>query len=264
MEILREPTLNKLLDFQDSLDDEEDTRSSKEYMNDFEKEYQAITLLAKSKRVILQETDGQRHQFLFISHLFNQNFSIHLSKNLNRGIPKTLKASTTKSKAKLALVGSSTSASSSSSSKNKGLIAKTYNSDEEEVSSNDNEVIKVKALMALTDEERVYVDKENNSEVSITSSNKPKLSEDEDSTLSNHDTGKVPSNESLRNTTGHSVVVSDSSMTDYDSVDEYLVCSIPLPPLEKLTGDEPVSRPKTIKLILNLKSTFKAETLKAS
>ncbi|GKF68545.1 hypothetical protein Tco_0198224, partial [Tanacetum coccineum] len=37
-------------DFQDSLDDEEDTRSSQEYLNDLEKEYQARALLAKSKR----------------------------------------------------------------------------------------------------------------------------------------------------------------------------------------------------------------------
>nr|GEX55745.1 hypothetical protein [Tanacetum cinerariifolium] len=37
-------------DFQDSPDDEEDIRSSHEYQNDLEKEYQAITLLAKSNR----------------------------------------------------------------------------------------------------------------------------------------------------------------------------------------------------------------------
>ncbi|GJZ57333.1 hypothetical protein Tco_0612827, partial [Tanacetum coccineum] len=66
-----------------------------------------------------------------------------------------------------------------------------------------------------------------NSEVSITSSNKPKLSEVEDSTLSNHDT-----------------------------------CKHPLPPLEKLTGVKPVSGPKTIKSILKSKSTFKDVTLK--
>ncbi|GJZ50960.1 hypothetical protein Tco_0605475 [Tanacetum coccineum] len=66
-----------------------------------------------------------------------------------------------------------------------------------------------------------------NSEVSITGSNKPKLSEAKDSTLSNHDTGKHP-----------------------------------LPPLEKLTGAEAVSGPKTIKSILKSKSTFKAKTLK--
>ncbi|GKA65153.1 hypothetical protein Tco_0764860, partial [Tanacetum coccineum] len=101
-----------------------------------------------------------------------------------------------------------------------------------------------------------------NSEISNTGSNKPKLSEAEDSTLSNHDTGKVPSNESKRNTTDHSIVVSNSSATDYDSADESSVCSIPLPPLEKLTSAEPVSGPKTIKSILKSKSTFKAETLK--
>ncbi|GJU08521.1 hypothetical protein Tco_1124951 [Tanacetum coccineum] len=101
-----------------------------------------------------------------------------------------------------------------------------------------------------------------NSEVSITSCNKPKLSEAEDSTLSNHDTGKVPSNESQRNKTDHPVVVSDYLVTDYDSADESLVCNTPFPPLEKLTGAEPVSGPKTIKSILKSKSTFKAETLK--
>ncbi|GKD06806.1 hypothetical protein Tco_1181780, partial [Tanacetum coccineum] len=278
-----------------------------------------------------------------------------------------------------ALLGSSALAPSSSSGKNKGLIAETYDWDDEEVSSDDNEVTEVKALMALTDEERVSVGKESanngewvkifiqkvhtllemednndrktfldylcidlnyveeqrnnllskhrnlvhklntcneqllvlkqakldlltmqhvnteilkenqnlrnelkeltsiieawlnssnkvnqsdNSEMSITCSNKPKLSGAEDFTLLNHDTGKVPSNESQRNTSDHSVVVSDSSVIDYDSADESSVCSTPLPPLEKLTGAEPVSGPKTIKLILKSKSTFKAETLK--
>ncbi|GJZ24435.1 hypothetical protein Tco_0561894 [Tanacetum coccineum] len=47
-----------------------------------------------------------------------------------------------------------------SSAKNKGLLAKTYDWDEDEVSSDDNEVTKVKALMPLTDEERVSVSKE--------------------------------------------------------------------------------------------------------
>ncbi|GJR88080.1 hypothetical protein Tco_0212091 [Tanacetum coccineum] len=37
-------------DFQDSPDDEEDTRSSHEYLEDLEEEYQARALLAKSKR----------------------------------------------------------------------------------------------------------------------------------------------------------------------------------------------------------------------
>ncbi|GJW42091.1 hypothetical protein Tco_0070890, partial [Tanacetum coccineum] len=37
-------------DFQDSPNDEEDTRSIHEYLNDLEEEYQARALLAKSKR----------------------------------------------------------------------------------------------------------------------------------------------------------------------------------------------------------------------
>ncbi|GJZ10110.1 hypothetical protein Tco_0544869 [Tanacetum coccineum] len=106
------------MDFHDSPDDEEDTKSSQEYMNDLQEEYQARALLAKSKR------------------FFKMG-------------------------------------------------------------------------------------------VSITGSNKPKLSEVEDSTLSNHDTGKVPSNESQRNITDHSVVVFKSPVTNYDSADESSVCSTP-------------------------------------
>ncbi|GJV46967.1 retrovirus-related pol polyprotein from transposon TNT 1-94, partial [Tanacetum coccineum] len=78
-----------------------------------------------------------------------------------------------------------------------------------------------------------------NSDVSITGSNKPKLSEAEDSTLPNYDTA-----------------------TDYDSADESLVCSTPFPLLEKLAGTKPVFGPKTIKLNLKSNPTFKAETLK--
>ncbi|GKD07231.1 hypothetical protein Tco_1186916, partial [Tanacetum coccineum] len=287
-----------------------------------------------------------------------------------------------KVKAKLALLSSSASTPSSSSGKNKGLTAKTYDWDEEEeVSSDDNEVTKVKALMALADEKRVSVCKESakngewikismkkvhtllkikdnddrksfldylcidlnyveeqrnnllpkyrnlvqelntwkeqlfetwlnssnkfnqcineqistqkkkilginqltkdtssfgskdsvfikssadNSDMSITSSNIPKSSETKDSTLLNQDTDEVPSNESQRNTTNSSVVVSDSSATVYDSADESSVCStLPLS-LKNWDGVEPVFGPKTIKSILKSKSTFKAETLKGS
>ncbi|GJY82344.1 putative reverse transcriptase domain-containing protein [Tanacetum coccineum] len=76
-------------DIQDSPDDEKDTRSSQEYMNDLEEEYQVRALLTKSKR--------------------------------------------------------------------KGHFARDY---EEEVSSNDDEMVEIKDLMALTDEERIYVGKE--------------------------------------------------------------------------------------------------------
>ncbi|GJZ34072.1 hypothetical protein Tco_0579508 [Tanacetum coccineum] len=66
-----------------------------------------------------------------------------------------------------------------------------------------------------------------NSDVSITGSNKPKLSEAKDSTLLNHDTSKHP-----------------------------------LPLLEKLAGAKLVPGPKTIKSNLKSNPTFKAETLK--
>ncbi|GJT91709.1 hypothetical protein Tco_1080554 [Tanacetum coccineum] len=72
----------------------------------------------------------------------------------------------------------------------------------------------------------------------------------------------IPS-ESQRNTTDPSVTVTDSSAADYDSSDESLVCSTPLPPLKKLDGAEPITRPKSIKLILRSKSTIKAEAFKS-
>nr|GEY56069.1 hypothetical protein [Tanacetum cinerariifolium] len=65
-----------------------------------------------------------------------------------------------KIKTKLALLSSSASAPSSSLGKNKGLIAEMYDWDDEEVSSDENEVTKVKSLMALTDEEKLLVGKE--------------------------------------------------------------------------------------------------------
>nr|GEX29821.1 hypothetical protein [Tanacetum cinerariifolium] len=192
------------LDFQDNPDDEEDIRSNHVYLKDLEEEYQARSLLAKSKRFFKKGTQRQTKGF---------------------------ETKYNKVKAKLAFLSSSASAPISSSRKNKGLIAKMYDWDEEEVSSDENELTEVKALMALTNEERIFVSKESasndNSEVSITGSNKPKLSEAGDSTLSNHDTSN------------------------------HL-----LPSLEKLTGAKHVSGPKTIKSILKSKSTFKAETLK--
>ncbi|GJS99486.1 hypothetical protein Tco_0820656 [Tanacetum coccineum] len=106
-----------LIDFQDSLDDEEDTRSSHEYLNDLEEQYQARALLAKSKRPT-----------------------------------KDFKAKYNKVKAKLALLSSSASASKAATIKNKCLIAKAYEWDEEEVSLDDNQMVEIKVLMALAEE----------------------------------------------------------------------------------------------------------------
>ncbi|GJV06565.1 putative reverse transcriptase domain-containing protein [Tanacetum coccineum] len=340
-------------DFQDSPDDEEDTRSSHEYLNDLEEDFQAMALLAKSKGFFKKGTQrfsnakatdqtechkcGKKGHFArgcwsktsipSYQSLFQLKILHSFEHKPEPRHTKDFEAKYNKIKAKLALLSSNASAPSSSSSKNK-----------------------VKALMLLTDEERVFIRKEranngesvkisiqkhvnteilkenqnlrnemkeltsiteawlnssnkvnqciskqiptqkkkilgidqltedtssyrpkdlvfvkssaDNSKVSIIGSNKPKLSEADDSTMSNHDTGKVPSNESQRNTIDHSIVISDFLATDYDSVDESLVCSTLLPPLEKMTGAELVSGQKTIKSILKSKSTFKAKTLK--
>nr|GEX02596.1 retrovirus-related Pol polyprotein from transposon TNT 1-94 [Tanacetum cinerariifolium] len=119
-------------DFQDSLDNEEDTRSSHEYLKNLEEEYQAKALLAKSKRFFKKGTQRNTKYF---------------------------EAKYNKVKAKLALLSSSASALSSFSSKNKGLIAELYDWDEEDVSLDDEET-EVKALITLTNEERISVGKE--------------------------------------------------------------------------------------------------------
>ncbi|GJZ23789.1 retrovirus-related pol polyprotein from transposon TNT 1-94 [Tanacetum coccineum] len=170
-----------LEDFQDSPDDEEDTMSSYEYLNDLDEEYQARALLAKSKRFF------------------------------------------------------------------------------KKVSSDDNEMVEVKVLMALAKENDV-VSKEgarNGEWVKISmrkvhtllemeDNDDRKLSEAEGFILPNHDTSRILPSEPQRNTTDPSVAVIDSSATDYDSADESLICSTPLPPLKKLDGviiNEPSSAP---------------------
>ncbi|GJT62988.1 hypothetical protein Tco_1006521 [Tanacetum coccineum] len=101
------------VDFQDSLDDEEDTRSSHEYPNDLEEEYQARALLAKSKRFFKKGT---------------QSSSQHKPELRPT---KDFEAKYNKVKAKLTLLSLSASASKAVSVKNKGLIAKAYEWDEE-------------------------------------------------------------------------------------------------------------------------------------
>ncbi|GJY03112.1 hypothetical protein Tco_0361264 [Tanacetum coccineum] len=234
-------------DFLDSPDAEEDTRSSHEYLNDLEEEYQAKALLAKSKRLFKKGT--QR---------FNSAKAIDQTECHKCG-KKDFEAKYNKVKAKLSLLSSSALASNSLLCKTKGLVAKTYEWDEEEVSLDENKGIEVKALMVLSNEERVFVGKESvsndewvkisiqkciseqihtqkkkimridqltkdtsnsrpkdlvfvksladNSNASITSSNKTRLSKAKDSTLPNHDTGKVPLDESRRNMTNPLVAV---------------------------------------------------------
>ncbi|GKC66149.1 retrovirus-related pol polyprotein from transposon TNT 1-94 [Tanacetum coccineum] len=209
-------------DFQDSPDDEEDTRSSHEYLNDLEEEYQARALLAKSKRFFKKGT--QR----FSSAKATDQTECHKCGK-------------------------------------KGHFARDYwlkTSDKQEVSSDDNEMVEVKVLMALA-EENYVVNKEGAINGEWVKISKRKLPKAEGFILPNHDTGRILPFESQRNTIDPSVAVTDSSATDYDSADESLVCSTPLPPLKKLDGVEPIFVPKTIKLILRSKSIFKAEALKS-
>ncbi|GJR61757.1 hypothetical protein Tco_1503919 [Tanacetum coccineum] len=153
---------NKSLNFQDNPDDEEDTRSSQEYMNDLELECHERALLAKSKRFFKKGTQRL--------------------------------------------------------------------SDEEEVLSDANDMVEVKVLMALADDESDLVGKE-----------------------------------SARN--GEWVKISMRKSHDYYSAKESTsVCSTSLNPMEKLSGAEPQTEsqpgPKTIKSILKSCSTRKAKTSK--
>ncbi|GJZ38169.1 retrovirus-related pol polyprotein from transposon TNT 1-94, partial [Tanacetum coccineum] len=360
-------------DFQDSPDDEEDTRSSHEYLNDLEEEYQARALLAKSKRFFKKRTQWfssakstdqtECHKCGKKGHFARDYWSKTLVPSYQSPFQlkslsspqhkpelrptKDFESKYNKVKAKLALLSSSASASKASTAKNKGLIAEAYEWDEEVVSSDDNEMVEVKVLMALVednDDRKTYLDylcvdlnyveeqrnnlltkhrdlvhemnacKEqllvlkqakldfltieqipsqnkrvlgvnqltedpsssgqkdlvfvkcsaNDTKVSIPGIKRPWLSKAEGFILPNHDTGRILSAESQRNTTDPLVAVTDSSANEYDSADESSVCSTPLPPLKRLNGVEPTSGPKTIKSILKSKSTFKAETLKGA
>ncbi|GKC76674.1 retrovirus-related pol polyprotein from transposon TNT 1-94 [Tanacetum coccineum] len=73
---------------------------------------------------------------------------------------KDFEAKYNKVKAKLALLSPGASTYRSTLVKNKGLIAETCEWDEKDVSSDDNEVMEVKGLMALAKEERVSVSNE--------------------------------------------------------------------------------------------------------
>nr|GEV54755.1 ribonuclease H-like domain-containing protein [Tanacetum cinerariifolium] len=144
--------------------------------------------------------------------------------------------------------------------------------DEKEVSSNEEEVVEMKAFMALVKEERDPIRKdvarnERGFRVVVPSSSGQKdsvlvKSSTKDFTLPYQKTERKLPLESQTNTTNSSVVVFDSSTLDHNSADESSVYSIPFSTLEKLGNAEHVSEPKTIKSILKSCSTFKLETLK--
>ncbi|GJT60197.1 retrovirus-related pol polyprotein from transposon TNT 1-94 [Tanacetum coccineum] len=132
-----------LEDFQDSPDDEEDTRNSHEYLNDLEEEYQAKALLAKSKRFFKKGTQrfksvkatdqikchkcGKKGYFARDCWLkasvpsYQSPFQPKPLRSSQHIRPtKDFEAKYNKVKAKLALLSSSTSASKAATIKNKG------------------------------------------------------------------------------------------------------------------------------------------------
>ncbi|GKB17898.1 retrovirus-related pol polyprotein from transposon TNT 1-94, partial [Tanacetum coccineum] len=170
-----------------SPDGEKDTRSCQEYLNDLEKEYQERDLLAKSKRFFkkgsqrfssAKATDdtichkcGRKGHFAreCFSKTSVPSYSSTFQKpqttifspsqqKLELRLNNDFEAKYNKVKAKLAILSSSTS-SKSSMIKNKGL-AEAYEWDEEDVSSDDNEMTEVKVLMALADDESIAIGKE--------------------------------------------------------------------------------------------------------
>nr|GEV43475.1 retrovirus-related Pol polyprotein from transposon TNT 1-94 [Tanacetum cinerariifolium] len=233
--------------FQDSLVDEEDTRSSHEYLNDLEKEYQARALLAKSKRFFKKGTQ-----------MFSSTKAIDQLECHNYG-----------KKAQVLQLPKAVTV------KNKCLITEAYKWDEE-VSSDDNEMVeciseqipyqkkRILGVDQLTKDPSSYGKKDlvlvkssvDDTKVSIPGVERHLLSEAEGFILLNHDTSRINPAESQRDTTDPLVAVTDSSVTEYDLANKSLVCSTYLHPLKKLDYAETISRPKTIKSILSISKVW--------
>ncbi|GJT28467.1 hypothetical protein Tco_0908742 [Tanacetum coccineum] len=136
------------LDFQDSPDDEEDTRSSEEYMNDLEMKFHERDLLEKSKSAT------NVVELVTLPKIVSPKLPLLQSPFQNRNRPKFVTSSQehkpelrpqkdfeekyNKIKAKLALLSSCASSSKSAQVRNQGLVAEAYEWDEEDLSSDDN------------------------------------------------------------------------------------------------------------------------------
>nr|GEV56433.1 hypothetical protein [Tanacetum cinerariifolium] len=213
-------------DFQDTPDNEEDTRNSYEYLNDLEKEYKAKAFLAKSTRFFKKEEessdDNEIVEAKVLMALAKENNAVSKEGARNG---EWIKISIRK------------------------RILEVDQLTEDPSSLGQKDLVFIKSLA-------------DDSKVTIHGVERPWLSKKEGFILPNHDTGRILPVESQRNITNPSVAVIDSLATTYDSADESSICSTPLPPLKKLNGVEPISGPKTIKSILRSKSTFKTEALK--
>nr|GEZ95338.1 hypothetical protein [Tanacetum cinerariifolium] len=212
-------------DFQDSLDDEEDTRSSQKYLNELEELYQARDLLAKSKRSFKKGTQMFRN-----AKATDQTECHKCGKK------------------------------------------------------DDNEMVEVKVLMALAEDNDI-VNKEGakNGEwvwISMRKCISEQIPTQKKRILGVDQLIEDPSSSGKKDLVFIKSLADDTKVSipgverawlseaggfifpNHDTVDESSVYSTLFPPLKMLDGAEPVSRPKNIKSILNLKSTLKAEALK--
>ncbi|GKB08436.1 hypothetical protein Tco_0836720 [Tanacetum coccineum] len=142
----------------------EDERSSEEYLRDLNIEFHERSLLENSKCHFAKDCFSKTSEpsYKSVSKDFKPKFTPKLiqssqssSSQADPKIQKDYKAEYRKMKTKLALIEGSPSTSQTPKTfqpKNKGLVAETFDWDEEEVS-DDEEVTKVKALMALADDE---------------------------------------------------------------------------------------------------------------
>ncbi|GJS89517.1 retrovirus-related pol polyprotein from transposon TNT 1-94 [Tanacetum coccineum] len=136
---------NVIQDFQENSDDEIDERTSEEYLRDLDIEYHERALLENSKRFIKRRNN-------FSGQKANENTECYKCGNK---VSEDYKAEYKKMKAKLSLLEASPSSPQNPKTfqpKNKGLVAETFDWDEEEVS-DEEEVTRVKVPMALADDE---------------------------------------------------------------------------------------------------------------
>nr|GEW77491.1 retrovirus-related Pol polyprotein from transposon TNT 1-94 [Tanacetum cinerariifolium] len=261
---------NLIDNFQDSPDDEKDTRSSHEYLNDLEEEYQASALIAKSKRFFKKEVSSNDNEMVEVKVLMslaeeNDVVSKEGAKNgewvkIYMRKVHTLLEMEDNDDRKLCL----------------DYLCIDLNHVEEQrsnlLSKHRNPVHELNAckeqLLVLKQAKLDFLTMQHvNTKILKENKNlRTELKElkaiTETWLNSSNKVNQILPSKSQRNTTDSLVDVIVSSATDYDSPDESSVCSIPLPPLKKLNGVEPISGPKTIKSILRSKSTFKSEALK--
>nr|GEU30167.1 hypothetical protein [Tanacetum cinerariifolium] len=160
----------KEMKFQENSDDEVDERSSEDYLKDLDIEFHKRALLENSKRFIKRKNNFSSQKANENTECFKCGKKGHFAKDCfsktskpsykslvigYSSVSKDYKAEYKKVKAKIALLEASPFTSQTPKAfqpKNKGLTAKTFNWDKEEVF-DDEEVTQLKVMMALANDE---------------------------------------------------------------------------------------------------------------